>query len=382
MAVNKFRVAIVGAGIGGLAAHLACRQAGFTIEHFERQQPLGPAGAGMILWPNGVKVLRGLGLGKRIEQIGCTPDRLVVRSNQDEILKEFPFGDLNRRLGAPGYVVSRTDLQAALLEAVNAGVVRTGANCVGVEQTTEGAVALFADGRRAAAELVVGADGIHSMVRRAIVGEVTPRYAGFATWVGIVASGGLTPADAATEYLGEGQRCALLPLSENRVYYSFAAAREKGTEKPAGGWRLYLEKLFADWPQPVHDTIARQGQDPTCLEIHDLPALSQWTSGRAALLGDAAHASTPMLGQAACQALEDAAWLGHCLADLSGGIAEALLHYEWVRKDRAEGVVALARKGAERMQAPAPDLYRSIRASSVAETIKVAERWLSQGPMG
>ena len=155
---------------------------------------------------------------------------------------------------------------------------------------------------------------------------------------------------------------------------------------PAGDSRRYLAELFADWPQPVGDAIARQEQEPTRLEIHDLSPLSRWTVGRVALLGDAAHATTPTLGQAACQALEDAAWLGRCLADHAGGIPEALLRYQSARKDRAERIVARARERAERMHASAPamyrDLYQSIRASSVAETTKVAEGWLSQGPMG
>jgi FAD-dependent urate hydroxylase len=114
--------------------------------------------------------------------------------------------------------------------------------------------------------------------------------------------------------------------------------------------------------------------------------LSQWINGRVALLGDAAHATTPTLGQAACQALEDAAWLGRCLADLSGGVHEALSRYQSARKARAEGIVARAREQAERMHARAPDeyrdLHRSIRASSVTATTRVAEGWLSQGPMG
>jgi 2-polyprenyl-6-methoxyphenol hydroxylase-like FAD-dependent oxidoreductase len=88
---------------------------------------------------------------------------------------------------------------------------------------------------RAAADLVVGADGIHSAVRRAVVGEVTPRYAGFATWVGIIDNGGLIAGQTATEYLGDGQRCGLLPLTANRMYYSFASASEQGIPKPAGG---------------------------------------------------------------------------------------------------------------------------------------------------
>ena len=382
--MNELRVNIVGAGIAGLATHLTCRKAGVTVQHFERQPQLGPAGAGIVLWPNGVRVLQTLGLGERLAQIGCAPDRLVVRSKQDEILNEFPFIDLNRRLGAPCYVMTRTDLQAALLSAIGPDVLELGANCVRVEQTTTEAVAYFADGRREAADLLLGADGIHSTVRHA-VGNLTPRYAGFATWVGLMANEGLVPANTAIDYLGDGQRCGLLPLTANRVYYSFAGAWEQGTPKPADGWKYFLDQQFSGWPLQVREAIARLGEEPTCHEVYDISTLPQWTTGRVALLGDAAHATTPTLGQAACEALEDAAWLGYCLTDLSGSIPDVLLRYELGRKDRAEHIVARAREESERMYATTPavyrDLYRSIRVSSVSETLNMAERWLAQQPM-
>ena len=267
----------------------------------------------------------------------------------------FHSGTSSRRLGVPAYIVTRTDLQAVLLEALEPGSLETGAKCVDVEVTAEGTVVCFENGRRVAGDLVVGADGIHSAVRRAVVGQVKPCFAGFAAWVGIMDNEQLTPADTATEYLGEGQRFGLLPLTADRVYYSFACPWEEGTRKPADGWKPFLQKRFTGWPAPALKVIDRlKNDEPICLEIHDLPALPSWEVGRIALLGDAAHATTPTLGQGACQALEDAAALGRCLADFPD-VPGALSHYELERKSRADHIVArrvLGQNGCMRLQSP------------------------------
>src|SRR5215831_10652193 len=143
------RIIVVGAGIGGLTAHLVCKRAGFEVEHYERQPRLGPAGAGIVLWPNGVKILLALGLGEQLRQIGHSLERVVTRTHQGEPLSEMPVGELERKLGAPVYPVSRTDLQALLLSAITPGNLRLGAQCVGVERTTADATTYFEDGHTA-----------------------------------------------------------------------------------------------------------------------------------------------------------------------------------------------------------------------------------------
>jgi hypothetical protein len=215
-----------------LAAHLACRQAGFTVRHFERQHEPGPAGAGIVRWSNGVKILQAF--AGRLEQIGCTPDRLVVRSNQDEILSEIPFSDLNRRLGVG---LCDEPNRSASSPAGGAGPERSGHGRELRPRRADHrrAVACMADRPRAAADLVVGADGIHSAVRRAVVGEVTPRYAGFATWVGIIDNGGLIAGQTANRLFGRWPTLRFAALTANRMYYNFASASEQRIPKPADG---------------------------------------------------------------------------------------------------------------------------------------------------
>jgi FAD-dependent urate hydroxylase len=381
------KIIIVGAGIGGLTAHLLCKRAGFEVEHYERQPQLGPAGAGIVLWPNGVKILLTLGLGDGLRHIGHSLQRVITRTNKGEPLTEMPVGELERRLGAPVYPVSRTDLQNLLVDAVGPGALRLGARCVRVEQTTAHATAYFEDGRTATGDVLVGADGIHSVVRQAVVGEVAPRFTGMVNWVGLLAKDALQPEHTGSEFLGEGKRCGLLPLAGDRVYFGFACALDKGVPPPAAGLRSQLHELFGGWPAPILAVIDRLDEaELKYLEIHDLPPLPRWSQGRLALLGDAAHATAPTLGQGGCQAMEDAIWLARCLGATTLGVADGLARYESKRRERAELIVARSRKKVEAMHASDPEVYQElyamIKASSVTETMRAQADLLEGGPFG
>ncbi|MDG3005414.1 FAD-dependent monooxygenase [Paludisphaera mucosa] len=378
---------IVGAGIGGLSAHLAFAGVGFEVAHYERRSELGPAGAGIFIWPDGVKVLRTLGLGERLAAIGNRPDFLVMRGPDGRPLSELPLKEIWDRSGAPGYVVSRTNLQDLLLDAVGPGRLQLGMRCIGLDQSDTEVIVHFDGGLEAIGDLAVGADGIHSAVRSVVAPDVEPSYAGIASWVGIVPNDGVQPEDTVVEYLGEGKRFGLLPLSNNRVYFNFAAAWDRGRPRPATGWSGFLERLFAGWPPQVPAVLRRlEGREPIHLEICDLPHLDRWSSVRVALLGDAAHATTPTVGQGACQALEDVDVLVRCLQSDPADVDGALRRYESERKGRAEEIVAFSRRGLERLHARDESIYgetyRAIHASSAPRTAMTIEGWLARGPNG
>ena len=255
---DRLKVVIVGAGIGGLSAHFACARAGFDVEHFERQPHLGAAGAGIVIWPDGVKVLESLGLGERLASIGNRPDTLVLRDPDDRMLSELPLREIWEPDPRPGYVVSR-DGPSKHPPRGGGGLAspRPERGCVGLDQDDGGVVVRLEGGLEAKGDIAVGADGIHSAVRNAVSPEGEPSYAGVASWVGIVPNDGLHPANVVTEYVGEGKRLGLLPLSNNRLYFNFAAAWERSQPRPALGWTEVVERSFAGWPPQIQAVLSR-----------------------------------------------------------------------------------------------------------------------------
>src|SRR4051812_38821219 len=182
--------------MGGLTAAIALRQAGNVVEVFERVPALLPAGAGVSLWSNGVKVLDRLGLGPALAAVGGRMQRICYRSQRGDTLTDFSLSPLIEAVGERPYPVTRTDLQRLLLTALNQPV-QLGSECVRVEQDDQGAVAVFSDGRRAIGDLIVAADGTRSLLREHVLGQkLERRYVGYVNWNGLVPAGaGLPPAD-------------------------------------------------------------------------------------------------------------------------------------------------------------------------------------------
>ncbi|NEP46306.1 MAG: NAD(P)-binding protein, partial [Okeania sp. SIO2H7] len=185
--MDNLRIVIVGAGMGGLTTAIAMKKAGYEVELYDRVRELRPAGAGISLWSNGVKVLNQLGLGPEIATIGGPMKRMAYRTQTGETLTDFSLESLVNRVGQCPYPVSRTDLQSMLLNALGADHVTLNSKCIAVEQTADSATALFENGHRATGDVVVGADGTHSIIRETVLGHPTERrYAGYVNWNGLV----------------------------------------------------------------------------------------------------------------------------------------------------------------------------------------------------
>lgn len=348
--MDRLNVIIVGAGMGGLTAALALRHAGYEIAIFDRVPALLPAGAGVSLWSNGVKVLDRLGLGPALAAVGGRMERVCYRNQQGDLLTDFSLQPLVEAVGEHPYPVTRTDLQRLLLDALGGAVVQLNAECVGVEQDESSATAVFADGRRARGDLVVAADGTHSALRAAVLGHVVPRrYVGYVNWNGLVAQGaGLPPANTWTTFVGAHQRAALMPVGGDRFYFFFDVPLPEGAPPHAGGARAELQQHFAGWAEPVQTLIARLDPARTSrIPIHDVDPLPALVRGRVALLGDAAHSSPPDLGQGGCQAMEDAWVLAQLLLTNNLGVPDALQRYQRARQQRTAEIVLRARKRSE-----------------------------------
>jgi FAD-dependent urate hydroxylase len=356
--LQNLKVIIIGAGIGGLTAGIALRQAGFEVKIFDKVQTLRPVGAGISLWSNGVKVLNRLGLGTQIAKIGGRMERMQYRNQSGELLNQIPLQPLIESVGQRPYPVARADLQQLLLDGYDAPV-HLGCQCVRVDQDEEGVTAHFADGSYAHADLLVAADGIHSLLREHVLGKpCAPQYQGYVNWNGLVpAHPDLAPADTWVIYVGNHQRASLMPVGNDRFYFFFDVPLPIGTPNQPGTYRAELTAHFAGWAEPVQKLIASFNPHQVArVEIRDLGPLSQMARGRVALLGDSAHATCPDLGQGGCQAMEDGLVLSQYLQTTNVGVADALRRYAADREERTRAVVLKARARAAMIHGEEPQL--------------------------
>jgi FAD-dependent urate hydroxylase len=359
--MDKLHVIVVGAGMGGLTAALALRQAGNSVELYDRAPVLAPAGAGVSLWSNGIKVLNRLGLGEAVRAIGGPMQQMCYLSKEGGTLTSFSLEPLIQAVGQRPYPVARTDLQRMLLDAVGPERLELGANCVAVEQNGAAATAIFADGHRAAGDVVVGADGTHSIIRSHVLGvKVERRYVGYVNFNGLVAqSDELAPRDAWVTYVGEHKRASMMPVGGGRFYFFFDVPLERGLPPVASDVAAELAHHFAGWAPPVQRLIERL--DPARVtrgEIFDIEPLDRLVRGRVALLGDAAHSTAPDLGQGGCQAMEDAWVLANVLLTNDLGVEDALLRYEAARRERTRDIILRARKRSNVTHGIEPDKTR------------------------
>ncbi len=350
---------IVGGGIGGLAAAIALRAAGVAATVYERATELREVGAGLSLWPNAIRALEQLGLGAAVNAIGAPQFGGGIQTSAGRVLSYTDDEALVRRLGRPAVVLHRAELLALLSDQLGSGLIQTGAELTGLAQDERGVTAFFADGRSARADLLIGADGLRSAVRRLLFDDRPPRYSGYTAWRGVVALPH-TPAllARAGELWGCGSRFGLVPMSGGRVYWFAVANAPTGQSDGPHGRKQEVLDLVRGWAEPVEAVVAATDEDAILRnDIYDRPPLRRWVDGRVALLGDAAHPMTPNLGQGACQALEDAVELGRCIYS-SGNVELGLLAYQTRRRDRANAIVRQSRSVGQMAQLSHPLVCR------------------------
>lgn len=338
------RAVIIGGGIGGLAAAVALRRIGVEVAVYERTATIREVGAGIALWPNALKALYRLGMIDAIRAVCLPEQRGRIYSWRGDILQETPMTEIRRRFGAPVVVAHRADVQIALLHALDPASVHLHAACTGFSQDASGVTAHFDDGREARADLLIGADGLHSVVRAQLFGEQPPRYAGYTAWRGIAVGEGLGDPGTGFETWGCGARFGLAHVDRRRVYwYGTINAPEGGSDAPPGRKQEVLD-LFGDWHAPIRAVIEATPEAAILRnDIYDRPPLRTWSRGRATLLGDAAHPTTPNLAQGACQALEDAVVLAQAV-QTAPEAGPALRLYEARRVRRSSMITLLSRR--------------------------------------
>lgn len=341
------KVIVVGAGIGGLTAAALLHRRGHEVRLIERAGGFGEVGAGLQLSPNGARVLAELGLGDRLAEVGTTPARVVFRRWQDDsVLLSRPMGGAAvERFGHPYYNVYRPDLVAILAEAASEVPVRFKATVTAVHQPEDGSGAEveLADGDRLRADLVVGADGIHSRVRQSLFGPQSTRFSGWIAYRALVprkavpdepieATNRVGPGSHVVSYfVGPRQRHLNLVCIVPEADWEVESWNEPGDLRE-------LRSHFASWSPQLNAILDHVSEPIFRWALHDRRPLDRWSVGRVTLLGDACHPMVPFMAQGACQAIEDAAILARCLesadASVPNDVASALSIYEATRHPR------------------------------------------------
>jgi 2-polyprenyl-6-methoxyphenol hydroxylase-like FAD-dependent oxidoreductase len=344
-------VLIVGGGIGGLTAAIALRQKGIDAHVYEQAAALEPVGAGILVPPNAMQILARLGLADAVRAGGVEIERAEIRDHRGRRLQTIDLADAARRHGAPIVALHRARLHATLLAHLPDDAVHLGARCIDVAHRGDGVAGSvdvrFEDGRTASGAVVVGADGVHSVVRESVAARARPRYSGQTAYRGL-ARFRLPDAYRAcgAEVWAPGRRVGFATIGEDAVYWfaTFDAPPTTGR-----GEAPDLVARLADFDAPIPDLVA--ATDARCVlrtDLYDLAPLATWHAGRIVLLGDAAHASTPNLGQGGAQAIEDAWVLADRLAAAPDGsaheIERALAAYERRRAPKADLVVRQSRR--------------------------------------
>ena len=341
MSTRGISIGVVGAGIGGLSAALSLLAAGFDVHVYEQASTLGEVGAGVQVSPNASRVLHRLGLGAALAATGVKPAALRQRRWDDgRTLLRTPWGEsLEAASGFPYYHMHRADLLAALAGALPADRVHLGHRLVGLTDRGDGVRAGFADGTSADVDVLVGADGIHSLVRAALFGPERPRFTGCVAYRGLIPAERL--ADLSLEpvaelWLGPGQHFVNYFVSGRRLL-NFVAVVERDTWTRESwidhGDVAEARAAFAGWHPQVRGIL--NAVDETFVwALFDRAPLDRWSVGRVTLVGDACHPMLPFMAQGAAQAVEDGAALTTCLAEAGDDVAGALQRYERVRIPR------------------------------------------------
>jgi 2-polyprenyl-6-methoxyphenol hydroxylase-like FAD-dependent oxidoreductase len=336
------KIAVIGGGIGGLTAAIALARQGLAVEVYEQAPALKEVGAGVGIWPNAMAALEQIGLADQVARLGARIDQQGLMRPDGRWLLRLPAELMTQRWGAGFVAVHRAELQQLLAAELGPETIHLGARCIGFQDNGSGVTARFADGREVQADVLIGADGVHSAVRAALFGPAPVRYRGYTAVRSLTPAGSVPLPRNSWEIWGRGARFGQGPTSGDRVIW-WATWNTPAGRKDDGDTSALLREHFGTWPDPIPAIIEAT---PTAAlvrnDIHDRRPARTWGRGRVVLLGDAIHPMTPDLAQGACQAIVDAATLASCLA-ATRDTTSALRAYQQVRWRNAAATTLIAR---------------------------------------
>jgi salicylate hydroxylase len=377
MASKRLRVAVVGGGIGGLSAAVALLRRKIDVTVFEQASALGEVGAGLFAYPNGLRQLERMGLGETLTKVGARVGWGSEYYRMDgTVVGPVMVTDSSGWNGF--YGLHRADLLTALAQAFPAAAIRTGHRCIAFEQDEATARLTFANGQTAEADCVIAADGIQSSLQSYVVEPSKPEYSGSRAYRGLIASEKLPEwrEQAHQVWMGDGKHFMVFPVRRGELlnYVGFVPTSDQTEESwSAIGDRDELAASFSGWDRPVVSLLAKV---ESCFwwGLYDRKPLASWTNGRLTLLGDAAHAMLPHLGQGANQAIEDGVTLAVFLEGRDAAeVPDALRRYQSFRRERTDIIQAEARKNGLRYDSKYESLEQ--RDKEIASSAKL-RRWL------
>jgi 2-polyprenyl-6-methoxyphenol hydroxylase-like FAD-dependent oxidoreductase len=347
--MKKLDIAIVGAGIGGLAIAALLKRAGHAVDVYEQAPRFARVGAGIQMAPNAVKVLRGLGLEEKLTRIAFQSEVALSREwNTGEVTSELKLGrEVEEKYGAPYLYLHRAELHAAIADIVPKEIVHLGRKLTGIEGDAQGVTLAFADGGRERADAVIGADGVHSLVRESMLGAEKPRFTGrvaYRTTYPASRLGDRQITPVRTKWWGPDRHMVVYYVTRARdELYFVTSVPESATWMTPESWSSKgdLDELRAAYVG-FHPEV--QAVIDACPEVYkwallERDPLPKWSEERVVLLGDACHPMTPYMAQGAASALEDAAVLSRCLEGVEAdGLSDAYALYEATRKPRASAI--------------------------------------------
>lgn len=353
------KVLIAGGGIGGLSAAVALLQRGIDVEVYEQAPELKEVGAGIQISPNGNKVLDALGVFQRLKELSCDPVRKEFRLWNTG--KPWPMLSLGKAVvetyGYPYLTVYRPDLHESLagrVRELKADAIHLGSGVAGCEQNDGSATLVLKDGRRVSGDVLIGADGVRSVIRHALWGPCDPGFSGMVAWRGLIPMEELPShmqASVGSTWIGPGGHAVSYPLHRSKIMNFVATIEGKSWNIAEGSEIGSTQECLADfagWHEDVQ-TLIKHSPRLIKWALMQRDPIPQWTKGRISLLGDAAHATLPFLAQGAVHSIEDGMVLSRCLEGAAlKDVPTALARYEAARIDRTSRMVRGATANTDR----------------------------------
>ncbi len=362
------RVLLAGAGVSGLTTALALRQRGVDAVVLERAGAAEDIQVGgcIHVWHNGARGLQRLGVCEPLLDL-AGPEAVVARAefctSRGRLMYGWSVRDTERLVGSPTFGVRRPALHRVLLNAVGDGVVRFGATCVGFDQDGDGVLVRLESGGEERGDVLIGADGLRSVLRTALPGATTPRYAGYVSWQAVArVDTDVVPVGLFRVLWGRGARFLFYRIGASEVYWEGTFAAAAGGAEAEGPRKQAVLDRFRGWVAPVETIVsATEPEAISRADMFDRPPSRQWGVDRVTLAGDAAHAMTNALGQGANQAIEDSLVLARCLGD-AGDPATGLRAYEAERIPRTTKFASMSwsMARASRLRSPVACALRNV----------------------